>query len=110
MASLLFLIGCTSCHKEEQISPLAGTSWECVEAPEILVLNDNNSGLFYCKSATDDVFDSIYSSFDFVYTITGKNITLRIYFSKYDNVYDFVMEDDDTLTCGKFHYKKIQHK
>lgn len=110
MSCLLVFIGCASCQKEEQTSFLAGTSWECVEEPEILVFNDNHSGIAYVKSATDGVYDEIYSSFDFTYVISGKNVSVHIFFSHFDSSYDFVMGDDDTLTCGVFHYKKIQHK
>ena len=52
----------------------------------------------------------IYSSFDFTYEVSGKNINIHIFFSRFDSMYDFVMVDDDTLTCGVFHNKKIPHK
>ena len=110
ITSLLVFIGCASCHKEDIYSPLAGTSWECVEEPEIFVFNDNGSGIYYVKSATDGVYDEIYSSLDFTYKVSGKDIKIHIFFSRFDSIYDFVMVDDDTLTCGVFHYKKIQHK
>lgn len=110
VSSLLVLLGCISCQKEEHNSILVGTSWECVEEPEILVFNDCHSGLDYLKSAIDGVYDEYYSSFDFTYEISGKNIKIRIFYSHFDSMYDFVMEDDNLLTCGRFHYKKIQHK
>lgn len=112
LIAILGVVICLSlfgCRKEEN-SPLAGTSWECVEEPEIFVFTDNHSGICYVKSATDGVYDEIYSSLDFTYDISGKNIKIRIYYSRFDSMYDFKMVDDNTLTCGVFHYKKIQHK
>lgn len=102
-------MGCTCCNKGESLSPLVGTAWECVEEPEILVFTDNHSGICYVKSATDGVYDEIYSSFDFTYEVSGKNINIHIFFSKFDSRYDFVMQDDDTLINGVFHYKKIPY-
>lgn len=110
MICLLIFIGCTCCTKDEPLSPLVGTAWECVEEPEILMFNDKGSGTFYAKSATDGVYDEIYSSFDFTYEVSGKNINVHIFYSRFDSMYDFVMVDDETLICGVFHYKKIQHK
>ena len=106
---LLFVAGACS-HKEDPYSPLTGTCWECLEEPEFLVFNDYRSGVYYGKGAVDGVYDAIYSSFDFTYEISGNNIAVRIFFSNFDSSYDFVIEDDETLTCGRFHYKKIQHK
>ena len=99
----------SSCQKED-ISPLAGTAWECMEDPEIIVFSDNHSGIYYVKSATDGVYDEVYSSFDFTYEVSGKDINVHVLFSKFDTTYTFVMEDDESLTCGVFHWKKIQHK
>lgn len=110
IASILLVASCASCHKEEINNPLVGTSWECTEEPEILVFNDNCTGIMYGKGAIDGVYDEIYSSFDFIYEISGKNITIQIFFSHFDSAYDFVIVDDNLLTCGRFHYKKIQHK
>ena len=110
MICLFACIGYTCCHKEEPVSPLVGTAWECVEEPEILVFNDNGSGICYVKSATDGIYDELYSSFDFTYDVSGKNIKIHFFFSKFDSVYDFVMQDDETLINGVFHYKKIPHK
>lgn len=110
MICLLSCIGCTCCSKEELPSPLVGTAWEWVEEPAIIVFNDNSSGTFYAKSATDGVYDEIYSSFDFTYEVSGKNINVHIFYSRFDSMYDFVMVDDETLICGVFHFKKIQHK
>ena len=110
MICLLVFAGCTCCNKKEPPSQLAGSAWECVEEPEILIFHDNDSGTYYVKSATDGVYDEIYSSFDFTYDISGKNINIHIFFSRFDSQYDFVMQDDDTLINGVFHYKKIPHK
>lgn len=110
MICLLIFIGCTCCTKDEPLSPLVGTAWECVEEPEILMFNDNGSGRCYVKSATDGVYDDIYSSFDFTYDVSGKNINIHIFFSHFDSKYDFVIQDEDTLINGVFHYKKIPHK
>ena len=52
----LAFFSCTNCQKEPA-SLLAGTSWECKEDGSIMVFNDNHSGLYYCKSAIDDVYD-----------------------------------------------------
>ena len=106
----LVFMGCTGCTKDKSISPLVGTAWECVEEPEILIFNDNDSGVYYVKSATDGVYDEIYSSFDFTYNVSEKNVYIHIFFSNYDSKYDFVMQDDNTLINGVFHYKKILHK
>ena len=110
IASLFVLIGCASCHKEEIDSSLVGTSWEWVEEPGILVFSKSDSGIYYVKSATDGIYDDIYSSFDFTYEISGKNVTLHIFFSRFDSTYPFIIEDEETLTCGVHHFKKIQHK
>lgn len=99
----------SSCQKEN-ISPLTGTAWECLEDPEIIVFSDNHSGIYYVKSATDGVYDEVYSSFDFTYEVSGKDINVHVFFSRFDTTYPFVMEDDESLTCGVFHWKKIQHK
>lgn len=99
----------SSCQKED-VSPLAGTAWECLEEPWIIVFSGNHSGIYYCKSATDGVYDEVYSSFDFSYEVSGKDINVHVFFSRFDTTYDFVMEDDESLTCGVFHWKKIQHK
>ncbi len=106
----LFIIFCACCQKEN-VSPLKGTSWEEIESPGILVFYDNHSGIYYTKSATDGVYDAIYSSFDFTYEISGNNVTLHIFFSRYDTYYDLVLEDDETLSWGgKAQFKKIHHK
>lgn len=110
LTSFLVILGCIGCQKAEHSSILVGTSWECVEEPEILVFNDYHSGLDYLKSATDGIYDENYSSFDFTYEISGKNVKIHVFYSNFDSMYDFVMEDDNLLTCGRFHYKKIQHK
>lgn len=107
---LVLLGGFVCCQKGELDSFLVGTSWECVEEPEILIFNDNSSGIYYVKSATDDVYDEVFSSFDFTYEVSGKNIKIQIFFSHFDSLYDFVIENDNLLTCGRFNYKKIQHK
>lgn len=99
----------SSCQKED-VSPLVGTAWECLEDPIIIVFSGNRSGIFYAKSATDGVYDEVYSSFDFSYEVSGKDINVHVFFSRFDTTYDFVMEDDESLTCGVFHWKKIQHK
>ena len=109
LSSVMLCLLCPCCQKED-ISPLKGTAWECVEEPEIIVFTDNHSGIWYLKSAIDGVFDEIYSSFDFTYEVSGKNITLLAFFSRRTTYYDFVLEDDETLVCGIFHYKKIHHK
>lgn len=112
LIAILGAIICLSlfgCQKEEN-SPLVGTSWECLEEPEIIVFSDNHAGIYYCKSATDGVYDEVYSSFDFSYEVSGKDINVHVFFSRFDTTYDFVMEDDESLTCGVFHWKKIQHK
>lgn len=98
------------CCQKEDISPLKGTAWECVEEPEIIVFTDNHSGIWYLKSAIDGVFDEIYSSFDFTYEVSGKKVTLLAFFSQRTTYYDFVLEDDETLVCGVFHYMRIHHK
>lgn len=72
----------SSCQKED-ISPLTGTAWECLEDPEIIVFSDNHSGIYYVKSATDGVYDEVYSSFDFTYEVSGKNINVHVFFSKF---------------------------
>lgn len=110
---LLACIGCTSCKKCEPLSPLAGTAWECSENGMLLVFNDNKSGLYYCKSATDDVYDSIFSSFDFTYTISGNNITIQVYLTKRTFVMDGTIDGELLTTNGTLdqrHYFKIQHK
>lgn len=106
MAICLILIGCAGCRKEDPDFFLVGTAWECVEEPEILVFNDNHTGIYYVKSAIDGVYDEIYSSFDFTYEISGKCITVQIFFSHFDSLYDFVIVDDETLTCGDFILRK----
>ena len=77
-------IGCTGYNKKESQSPLVGTAWEWVEEPAILVFDDNSSGTFYVKSATDGVYDEIYSSFDFTCEVSGeiltKNFLFKIWF------------------------------
>lgn len=98
------------CNNDESYSPLVGTSWECLEEPELLFFIDNHSGVLYGKGATDGIYDAVYSSFDMTYHIIGNHVTIHVYFSKIDSVYDFVIEDENTMTCGVFHYKKIQHK
>ena len=110
LAGLLLFMVCACGRKEEPYSPLTGTSWECVEEPELLIFNDYRSGVYYGKGAVDGVYDAIFSSFDFTYEISEKNIKIHIFFSNFDSLYDFVMEDEETLTCGRFHYKKIPHK
>ena len=74
------------------------------------MFNDNSSGILYCKGATDGVYDDIYSSYDFTYEVSGKDVTIRVFFSNFDSLYNYVIEDDETLTCGRFRYKKIRHK
>lgn len=112
-ASLFASIACAGCQKEET-SQLAGTSWECIEDGTILIFNDNKSGLYYCKSAIDDVYDTIFSSFDFIYEISGKEITIEISFTKRTFVMDGIVEDNDTITTNgtinKRHYIRIKHK
>lgn len=110
MTCLLIFTGCTCCTKDESLSFLVGTAWECVEEPEILMFNDNSSGTLFVKSATDGVYDETYSSFDFTYDVSGNNIKIHVFFSRFDSKYDFVMQGEDTLICGVFHYKKIVHK
>ena len=110
MFCLLVCIGCNCCNKKELVSPLVGTAWECVEEPEILVFKESGSGICYVKSATDGIYDEFYSSFDFTYDVFGKNINIHIFFSRFDSMYNFVMQDDDTLINGVFHYKRIPHK
>lgn len=117
MKNLILLLSCTllcfffSCCQKEEVSPLNGTSWEEIEHPGILVFYDNHSGVYYTKSATDDVYDDIYSSFDFTYAMSGNNVTLHIFFSRYDTFYDLVLGDDETLSSdGKVCFKKIHHK
>lgn len=110
---LLILTGCTSCHKEEQKVSLVGTSWECSENGTLLVFNDNKSGLYYCKSAIDSVYDSIFSSFDFTYTISGNNITIHVSFTRRIFVMDGIVNGELLTTNGTLdqrHYYKIQHK
>lgn len=109
LASLLVIICFTGCKKEEP-SPLVGTSWECIEEPEILVFVDNNSGIYYFKGGSDGVRDEIYSSFKLNYSISDEIIWIKFYFPKYVGTYDYVMENEETLSCGRLHYKKIQHK
>ena len=81
LTCMALCFSCISCQKEEA-SPLAGTAWECLEKGDILVFNDNHSGLYYCKSAHDDVYDEVFSSFDFMYSISGQEISIRVYFTK----------------------------
>lgn len=109
MSCIALGISCVCCQKDET-SPLAGTAWECLEEPWIIVFSGNHSGIYYAKSATDGVYDEVYSSFDFSYEVSGKDINVHVFFSRFDTTYDFVMEDDESLTCGVFHWKKIQHK
>lgn len=109
MSCIALGISCVCCQKDET-SPLVGTAWECLEEPDIIVFSDNHAGIYYCKSATDGVYDEVYSSFDFSYEVSGKDINVHVFFSRFDTSYSFVMEDDESLTCGVFHWKKIQHK
>lgn len=110
ISSALLIIFCACCQKED-VSPLKGTSWEEIDSPGILVFYDNRSGIYYTKSATDEVYDAIYSSFDFTYEMSGNNVTLHIFFSRYDTYYDLVLDDDETLSWGgKAQFKKIHHK
>jgi len=113
VTALIILTGCTSCHKEEQETPLVGTSWECSENGTLLVFNDNKSGLYYCKSSTDDVYDSIFSSFNFTYTISGNNITIQVSLTKRTFVMDGIIDGELLTTNGTIdqrHYFKIPHK
>jgi len=110
LAGLALTLSCMSCQKENT-SPLVGTSWECVDGlPEIFMFNGNHSGIFYCKSATDDVWDEVFSSFDFIYEVSGEKLTVKIYFSRREDIGDLTIVDDETITWGQIHYKKIQHK
>ena len=110
ISSALLIFFCACCQKED-VSPLKGTSWEEIDSPGILVFGDNLSGIYYTKSATDEVYDAIYSSFDFTYEMSGNNVTLHIFFSRYDTYYDLVLDDDETLSWGgKAQFKKIHHK
>lgn len=108
IACALLCVSCICCQKED-VSALAGTSWECIEEPEILVFNDNHSGIFYVKGATDGVYDKIYSSYDFIYETSGNSIKIHIFYAGFDSWYDFEKVDDSTLTCGVFHYRIIKH-
>lgn len=115
LIAILGAIICLSlfgCQKEEN-SPLVGTSWECREDGSILVFNDNQSGLYYCKSATDDVYDEIFSSFDFNYDLSGNNLTIHVSFTRRMFVMDGIVDGDLFTTNGTLiqrHYVKIPHK
>lgn len=108
VAGLILCLACLGCTKEEQ-SPLVGTVWECAEEGDIIAFKDNQTGLYYCKSATNGVYDDFFSSFDFVYSISGDSITVKVQFTKRV----FVLEgtiNDDVMTCGIWHFFKIKHK
>ena len=108
----LAFFSCTNCQKEPA-SLLAGTSWECKEDGSIMVFNDNHSGLYYCKSAIDDVYDEFFSSFDFVYEISGTDLKVQIAYSNRTAVVDFIVEDNGLTTKGDYHilhFVRIEHK
>lgn len=112
MSCIALGISCVCCQKDET-SPLVGTAWECREDGSILVFNDNQSGLYYCKSATDDVYDEIFSSFDFNYDLSGNNLTIHVSFTRRMFVMDGIVDGDLFTTNGTLiqrHYVKIPHK
>lgn len=78
-----------------------------------MVFNDNHSGLYYCKSAIDDVYDEFFSSFDFVYEISGTDLKVQIAWSNRTAVVDFIVEDNGLTTKGDYHilhFVRIEHK
>ena len=110
--SIILGISCISCQKDET-SPLCGTSWECQEDGSLLVFNDNHSGLYYCKSSIDEVYDEIFSSFDFIYELSGKELTIQVSFTRRMFVMDGIIDGDLFTTNGtqiQRHYVKIPHK
>lgn len=108
LSGLILCLLCVCCHRED-VSPLAGTSWECREDGSILLFSDSHSGLYYCKSATDGVYDEIFSSFDFTYETSGNDISLRIQFSRRVYVIDGTIEENE-MTTTHGHYVKIEHR
>lgn len=112
IAGIILSISCVSCHKEET-NQLVGTSWECREDGSILLFNNNHSGVYYCKSATDDVYDEFFSSFDFAYEFTSNDISLHIYYTKRTSNIDLKKEGNLLTTKGDYHklsFIQIQHK
>lgn len=112
IVSIILGVSCISCQKDET-SPLCGTSWECQEDGSLLVFNNNHAGLYYCKSSTDDVYDEIFSSFDFIYELSGKELTIQVSFTRRLLVMDGILEGDIFTINGtqiQRHYIKIPHK
>lgn len=109
LAGLALTLSCMSCQKENA-SPLVGTSWECVEEPIILVFKDTNNGLFYCKSATNDVYDDIFSSFDFTYKVTEDKLIVIVALSRRIFEMEGTFNNNDMKIGTIWNFKKIQHK
>ena len=109
MASFAICLFCICCHKNNAPT-LAGTSWECLEDGNLLVFNDRDSGFYYCKSATDDILDDVYSIFDFEYRLSEDNsIIINIALSRRNYSLSGTI-DDNTMTLGAFHFVHIPHK
>ena len=109
---IILVISCISCQKDET-SPLCGTSWECQEDGSLLVFNDNHSGLYYWKSSTDDDYDEIFSSYDFKYELSVKELTVQVSFPRRSFVMTGIVDGDLFTTNGsqiQMHYEKIPHK
>ena len=112
MFCIILVISCISCQKDET-SPLCGTSWECQEDGSLLVFNDNHSGLYYWKSSADDDYDEIFSSYDFKYELSVKELTIQVSFPRRSFVMTGIVDGDLFTTNGsqiQMHYVKIPHK
>lgn len=108
LIAVLLLLSCVCCNKEGT-SPLDGSSWECYEDGDLLVFRGNHSGIYYCKSAIDDVYDKIFSSFDFSYELSGNDISIWVRFSRRVYQIDGTIDGDMMTTTGG-HFVRIKHK
>lgn len=77
------------------------------------MFKDNVSGIYLSKGAINDVFDPIFSSFDFHYEVNGDEIIIQVFFTGRTFVMDGVIEGNVITTNGTLnqrHYIKIEHK